>query len=171
MYNISSLFFSLFGISRDPRIRTAVWNRGYEDTIRDRQDRKISRVSGRFFFRCRNKRLQSSSMDMSICPRAICNSMQPPRAETHPRSLTRRTPIRRHKRSGCRFRDTSFYLLVFRLVCALGYYSHSSAICKKLLINNFSSLFLRNKNLILHGYCYQSRLCYIYTELPRIKML
>lgn len=42
---ISSLFFSLFRISRDPRIRMAVWNRGYEDTIRDRQDRKISRVS------------------------------------------------------------------------------------------------------------------------------
>lgn len=45
-------FFPFLKASRDPRIQGCErpWNRGYEDTIRDRQDRKISRVSRMFFF-------------------------------------------------------------------------------------------------------------------------
>lgn len=84
---------------------------------------------------------------VSICPRAICNSMQLPRAETHPRFLTRKAPLRRHERNGCRASTrtyTSFSLLVSSAyLSAFKYYSHSLTHVK-FLINNFS--YLSNKN-------------------------
>lgn len=85
------------------------WNRGYEDTRSARSEDFQGLLD---VFLLSQRAAASSSMDerMSICPRAICNSMQPPRAETHPRFLTRKAPLWRHKRNGCRFHARHFLL-------------------------------------------------------------
>lgn len=137
---ISSLFFSLFRISRDPRIRMAVWNRGYEDTIRDRQDRKISRVS--FFFCCRNKRPRVRPWTCpSVRARSAiqCNRLEQKRIHALWRGG--------HQSDGTKEAAVASAILPSpcssSASCSLGYHSHSSAV---LLIN---LTFFLDKNLIL----------------------
>lgn len=122
----------------------AVWNRGYEDTIRDRQDRKISRVSFFSPVATSDREFVHGHVHLSACDLQFNATASSRNAsalsdeeDTNPTAQKKRLSLPR------------YFLLLARLPPSPLDYSHSSTVLSINKILLFLVIFFFDKNLLL----------------------